>query len=413
MMRRRLAVKPLAQVRAMMCSAFPRPDRIATLPVAGAAGRVTTAPVSSFLTIPAGDIASRDGFAVVSGETLGARDGSPVPLKNPCRVNTGNAIPPGYDAVVMIEDVAGRDGAWSTKKAVLTGEHIFPDGSEIRRGDLILPAGHRIRPCDIGALLSCGIVTVDVREVRVGLIPTGSELVPAGSLPGSGGAVESNTAVSAALLGEAGATCTRYGIVRDDPVLLREAIERGIRENDMLLISAGSSAGTRDFTAAVIAGLGEVLVHGIAMKPGLPAIVGRIDGKPVIGLPGYPIAALTAARELALPLLAAWGFSPPPVERLRARLAGTVTADPGYDEFVQIVVSRAGDGYAATPLPRGAGPQMALVHANACLHVPRGTGNIDEGTEVEILLTGQCREQGEVCEPALDRKETVPVKDST
>lgn len=412
MMRRRLAVKPLAEVRAMMRSAFPCPDRIATLPVAGAAGRVTAAPVSSFLTIPAEDIASRDGFAVVSSETAPAGSENPVPLRNPSRVNTGNAIPPGYDAVVMIEDVAGRDGTWSTKRAVLPGEHIFPAGSEIRRGDLILPAGHRIRPSDIGVLLSCGLTVVDVREVRVGLIPTGSELVPAGSLPGPGGAVESNTAVSAALLGEAGATCTRYGIVRDDPVLLREAIVRGVRENDMLLISAGSSAGTRDFTATVIGDLGEVLVRGIAMKPGVPAIVGRIDGKPAIGLPGYPIAALTAARELALPLLAAWGFSPPPVERLRARLAGTVTADPGYDEFVQIIVSRAGDGYAATPLPRGAGPQMALVHANACLHVPRGTGSIAGGTEVEILLTGQCREQGEVCEPARDREETVPVKGS-
>ncbi|WP_243670167.1 molybdopterin-binding protein, partial [Methanoculleus chikugoensis] len=124
---------------------------------------------------------------------------------------------------------------------------------------------------------------MDVREVKVGLIPTGSELVPAGNLPGPGGAVESNTAVAAALLGEAGATCTRYGIVRDDPVLLRQAIKNGIRENDLLLISAGSSAGTRDFTAAVISDLGEVLVHGIAMKPGAPAIVGRIDGKPVIG----------------------------------------------------------------------------------------------------------------------------------
>ncbi|MDD4567304.1 Molybdopterin molybdenumtransferase [Methanoculleus chikugoensis] len=418
MVRARFDAKPLAEVRAMMRSAFPCPDRIVTLPVAGAAGRVTAGPVYSSLTIPATEIAARDGFAVVSGETLRAGDASPVPLRNPSRVNTGNAIPPGYDGVVMIEDVIGRDGAWYTKKPVLPGEHIHPAGSEIRRGDLILPAGHRIRPCDIGALLSCGIVTVDVREVKVGLIPTGSELVPAGNLPGPGGAVESNTAVAAALLGEAGATCTRYGIVRDEPVLLRQAITDGIRENDLLLISAGSSAGTRDFTAAVIGDLGKVLVHGIAMKPGAPAIVGRIDGKPVIGVPGYPIAALTAARELALPLLAAWGFSPPPAERLRARLSGTVTANPGYDEFVLLTVSRTGDGYAAIPLPRGAGPQMALVHANAYLHVPAGTGGIGEGTEVEILPTGQCREQDEICkptpeQPVQDRKETFSVKDGT
>ena len=375
-------MKPLAQVRAMMCSAFPRPDRIATLPVAGAAGRVTTAPVSSFLTIPAGDIASRDGFAVVSGETLGAHDGSPVPLKNPCRVNTGNAIPPGYDAVVMIEDVAGRDGAWSTKKAVLTGEHIFPDGSEIRRGDLILPAGHRIRPCDIGALLSCGIVTVDVREVRVGLIPTGSELVPAGSLPGSGGAVESNTAVSAALLGEAGATCTRYGIVRDDPVLLREAIERGIRENDMLLISAGSSAGTRDFTAAVIAGLGEVLVHGIAMKPGLPAIVGRIDGKPVIGLPGHPASAFVVLVAIVDHLLAAMRETTVSRRTVRARLTQNIPSTRGREDYVRVSL---GNGE-ARPVFGKSGLLNTLVQSEGLVRIPASSEGFEVGEEVEVIL---------------------------
>jgi len=388
MVRRRLASKPLADVRRMMRSIFPCLDRIVTLPVAGAAGRMTAEPVYSLLTVPATDIAARDDFAIVSSETAGASATNPVRLKTPHRVNTGNAIPPGYDAVVMIEDTTKKDGEWYTGKAVLPGEHVHPAGSEIRQGDPILPAGHRIRPCDIGALLSYGIAMVDVRDVKVGLIPTGSELVPAGELPGPGGAIESNTAAAAALLDEAGATCVRYGIVRDEPGQLRQAIQNGVRENDLILISAGSSAGTRDFTAAIISDLGEVLVHGVAMKPGEPAIIGRIDGKPAIGLPGYPIAALTAVRELALPLLAAWGFHPRPAERFRARLARTVTADPGYDEFVLLTVSRTGDGFVAIPLPRGAGPQMALVHANAYLHVPRGTCGICEGTEIEVPLTG-------------------------
>ncbi|KLK89036.1 molybdenum cofactor biosynthesis protein [Methanoculleus sediminis] len=414
MVRRRLASKPLAQVRELLRSAFPCPDGTVTLPVAGAAGRVTAKPVCSLLTVPETDIAARDGFAVESGATPGTGGGSPVPLKNPHRVNTGNAIPTGYDAVVMIEDVVEKDGNWYTDNPVLPGEHIHPAGSEIRRGELILPAEHRIRPCDIGALLSCGIAMVDVREVKVGLIPTGSELVPAGECPGPGGAVESNTAASAALLGEAGATCTRHAIVHDDPVLLRQAITDGIRENDLLLISAGSSAGTRDFTAAIIGDLGEVLVHGIAIKPGEPAIIGRVDGKPIIGLPGYPIAALTAVRELALPLLAAWGFHPRPAERLRARLDRTITADPGYDEFVLLTVSRAGDRYTATPLRRGGGTQMALVRANAYLHVPAGTSSICEGTVIEALLTGPYREADEAFEPAPEcsvRRTALPVKD--
>ncbi|NLZ29799.1 MAG: molybdenum cofactor biosynthesis protein, partial [Methanomicrobiales archaeon] len=318
MVRERLRLRPLDEVRDMMQATFPRPGRTIRVPVAGAAGRVAAAPIHSPLTVPATDIAARDGFAVVSSETTGADDGNPVPLRDPFRVNTGNAIPPGYDAVVMIEDIVGEDGTWCTCRAASPGEHIHPAGEEIRGGDLVLPAGHLIHPCDVGALLTYGITKVDLWAVKVGLIPTGSELVPAGDRPGPGEMIESNAAAAAAWFGEAGATCTRYPIVRDDPELLRQAIARGVRENDLLLISAGSSAGTRDFTASIIAELGEVLVHGIAMKPGKPAIVGRIDGKPVIGVPGYPIAAMAAVRELALPLLEGWGFYAPYGERLRA-----------------------------------------------------------------------------------------------
>ena len=388
MVRERLQLRPLAEVQDMMRDLFPRPDRTIRIPVAGATGRVTVTPIHSLLTVPMTDIAARDGFAVVSSETRGASDRDPVPLINPCRVNTGNAIPPGYDAVVMIEDITRKDGVWFTGEAAAPGEHIHPAGEEIACGDLILPAGHLVRPCDIGALLSYGVTDIDVRAVKVGLIPTGNEVIPAGGCPGPGQVNESNTAVAAAWCGETGATCTRYPIVHDDPGLLRQAIATGIRENDLLLISAGSSAGTRDFTAGVIADLGEVLVHGIAMKPGKPAIAGRIGGKPVIGMPGYPTAAMTVVRELALPLLSGWGFYGPYGERVSARLTRTVQTDPGFDEYIFLTVSRAGDHCTATPLPRGAGTQMSVVRANAYLHVPPGVDTIREGTEVGVLLTG-------------------------
>lgn len=385
---RRLALKPLAEVRELMRSAFARPDRVTRIAVTGAAGRVTAAPIRSPLTVPATDVAARDGFAVVSGEVCGAGDDTPVPLRNFRRVNTGNPIPQGYDAVVMIEDVTGEDGAWSTGKAALPGQHVHPAGTETREGETILSAGHRIRPCDIGALLTYGVTEIGVRAVKVGLLPTGSELVQAGVRPGPGQVIESNTAVAAAWLAEAGVFPTRYGIVRDDPELLRRAIRNGIQENDLLLVSAGSSAGTRDFTAAVIGDLGEVLVHGIAMKPGKPSIVGRVDGKPVVGIPGYPIAAMTVVRELVLPLLAEWGFCARPMEAVRARLAGAVATDPAFDEFVFLTVSRIGLRYIATPLPRRTGSQMTAVRANAYLHVPAGGEDLDEGTEVDVLLTG-------------------------
>ena len=388
MVRERLRLRPLDEVRDMMRAAFPHPDRTIRAPVAGATGRVTAAPVHSPITVPTTDIAARDGFAVVGSETTGADDENPILLRDPFRVNTGNAIPPGCDAVVMIEDVIGEDGAWCTCRAVSPGEHVHPAGEEIETGDLILPAGHLIRPCDIGALLSYGVTALDVRAVKVGLIPTGNEVIPAGECLGPGQVNESNTAVAAAWCGEAGATCTRYPIVHDDPGLLRQAIAKGIRENDLLLISAGSSAGTRDFTASVIADLGEVLVHGIAMKPGKPAIVGRIGGKPVIGMPGYPTAAMTVVRELALPLLAGWGFYSLYGERVSARLTRTIQTDPGFDEYIFLTVSRAGDHCTATPLPRGAGTQMSVVRANAYLHVPPGIDDIHKGAEVGVLLTG-------------------------
>ncbi|MFA5614013.1 MAG: molybdopterin-binding protein [Methanoculleus sp.] len=388
MVRERLQLRSLTGVRGMMRDLFPRPDRTIRVPVASATGRVTVTPIHSPLTVPMTDIAARDGFAVVSSETRGASDRDPVPLKNPCRVNTGNAIPPGYDAVVMIEDITRKNGVWFTGEAATPGEHIHPAGEEIMRGDLILPAGHLIRPCDIGALLSYGVTALDVRAVKVGFLPTGNEVIPAGECPGPGQVNESNTAVAAAWCGEAGVTCTRYSIVHDDPGLLRQAIAKGIQENDLLLISAGSSAGTRDFTASVIADLGEVLVHGIAMKPGKPAIVGRIGGKPVIGMPGYPTAAMTVVRELALPLLAGWGFYSLYGERVSARLTRTIQTDPGFDEYIFLTVSRAGDHCTATPLPRGAGTQMSVVRANAYLHVPPGIDDIHKGAEVGVLLTG-------------------------
>jgi putative molybdopterin biosynthesis protein len=406
MVRRYLTLQPLAEVREMMFSAFACPDRSIRVPVAEAAGRVTAGPICSPLTVPATDVAARDGFAVVSSETPGAGHGRDVPLRTFHRVNTGNPVPPGHDAVIMIEDIVGEDGAWRTRKTVFPGEHIHPAGSEIREGEMILPAGHRIRPCDIGALLTYGITELEVRAVSVGLLPTGSELVPAGVRPGPGEVIESNTAAAAAWIAETGASSRRYPIARDDPEVLREAIARGIRENDLLLVSAGSSAGTRDFTAGVIGDLGEVFVHGIAMKPGKPSIIGKVDGKPVIGVPGYPIAAMAAVRELLLPLLAAWGFYARPPETLRARLTSAILADPGFDEFVLLVVSRAGNRYIATPLPRMAGTQMATIRANAYLHVPAGTGDILPGTEVDVHLTvpgARVQEAAESPEPVFER----------
>ncbi|MDD1694906.1 MAG: molybdopterin biosynthesis protein, partial [Methanoregula sp.] len=243
------------------------------------------------------------------------------------------------------------------------------------------------RPFDIGALVTYGITTVEVLAVNVGIIPTGSELVPLGVRPGPGQVVESNTVMAQVFLSQMGAHCTRLPIVQDEPDLIREAMRTAVRENDLVLISAGSSAGTRDFTESVIRSLGDLLFHGVAVKPGKPVMLGRIEGKPVLGLPGYPLAAQTVLREFAAPLLESWGFAPAPRYPVTVRLAQAITSDPGFDEFVPLFVGRIGTTLYGTPHGKGAAVQMATVKANGYTHIPAPVEGYEAGTELEVFLT--------------------------
>ncbi len=388
MVRRHQSLLPLQQAVSLVTGSFPKPDRSERIPVLGSVGRVTYQPIFSPLTLPGVNVAARDGIAVKSSDTCGASARHPVTVTDAVRVNTGNAVPPGYDAVIMIEDLRqdGVSGGWIVRQNACPWQYIRRHGEEIQAGARLLPAGHRIRSYDIGALTTCGITEVTVDAVRVGLIPTGNELVPLGTLPEPGQVIESNVAVASVWLAEVGATPARHPIVRDEPDLIRRAIETGARENDLVLISAGSSAGMRDFTASAIAGLGEVLAHGIAVKPGRPAIIGRVDDTPVIGLPGNPAAALTILREIAMPLLASWGFRARPTGSVRARLAQPLTSKPGYDEFILMTVTRLGAHHVALPERRDAGMQMAALRANGYLHIPPAVEEIATGTEIDVRL---------------------------
>jgi putative molybdopterin biosynthesis protein len=201
-----------------------------------------------------------------------------------------------------------------------------------------------------------------------------------------GQVVESNTVMAAAMLSTLGATCTRYPMVRDDPGLIRDAVRQAVAENDVVIISAGSSAGTRDYTADVIADLGEVLAHGIAIKPGKPAIIGRIGGRPVIGMPGYPLSALTVLREVAAPLLSRYGLYVPGSETIDAQITSTIHKEIGTDEFVLCALGRVGDRFVVSPQSRGAGVQMSAVRANAYLKVPSPLEGFEAGEIVPATL---------------------------
>ncbi len=424
-MKRYLSVITLAEALALVEHSFPAVPGVVRVPVTiGAVGRITAAPIFARFSVPAIHISAMDGIAVRSADTFGASEQHPVTLPDAARVNTGNIVPPGYDAVVMIEDVwvgsksddfsrsaptERRDGeTYTIRKPVSPWQHVRPVGEDIGESEMILPSNHRIRPQDVGALANYGVTELAVQNVRAGLIPTGSELVPAGVVPPPGKVVESNTLMAAAVLAEAGAQTHRYPIVPDDYDQIRDAVRFGVSENDILLVSAGSSAGTRDYTADIIRDLGEVLAHGVAIKPGKPVIIGRIEGKPVIGLPGYPLAAATVLREIVLPLVARYGLPARELERVSARLTTSLHSDIGTDEFVLLSVGRISDRWVAVPQSRGAGVQMSAVRANAYLQIPARKEGAEAGETLDVRLTVPRAEAEEAVlvtgshDPALD-----------
>ncbi|MDD1653235.1 MAG: molybdopterin biosynthesis protein [Methanomicrobiales archaeon] len=386
MVKRYLEVTPLEKVPGVMAASYALRPSTVRVPLPGSAGYVTAAPIFARFSQPEVHLAAMDGIAVRAAETVGADEQHPLTLPHAVRVNTGNVLPEGYDAVIMIEEVWQEGDRYMIRKPVSPWQHVRPVGEDIGITEMVVPSRHRIRPHEIGALAAFGIREVEVLTVRVGIIPTGSELVPFGQDPGPGQVVESNSLLAAAYLETLGARCTRYPRVPDDPPLIRAALDRAVRENDLAIVSAGSSAGTRDYTATIIAEAGEVLLHGVAMKPGKPVILGKVEGKPVIGLPGYPLSALTVLREIAAPLLGLWGLPLPEEEVLTARVTRSIPSEPGTTEFVLAAVALVGDRWVAEPLSRGAGVQMAAVRANAYFRIEPAAEGVEAGSPVTARL---------------------------
>ncbi|MFA4826529.1 MAG: molybdopterin biosynthesis protein [Methanoregula sp.] len=386
MVKRYLSVIMLDDALALLAREFPCTPSAVQVPLEAAAGRITKGPIFARYSVPEIHLAAMDGIAVRSEDTKGASEQHPVTLPRAARVNTGNVVPPEYDAVIMIEDVWEADGTYTIRKAASPWQHVRPAGEDLAESEMVMPSAHRIRAHELGALATYGITLPEVIAVNVGLVPTGSELVPAGTRPAPGQVVESNTVMAKAMLEEAGATCTRYPFVEDKPEKIRNAIAEAVLQNDIVIVSAGSSAGTKDYTADVIAELGEVLVHGVAIKPGKPVIIGRIDKKPVIGLPGYPLSALTVIREIVCPFIRNYGLVIPEPGSIRAQITTVVAKEIGSDEFVLCTLGRIGNRWVVSPQSKGAGVQMSGVRANAYIRVPRVSEGFDAGSEVDARL---------------------------
>ena len=323
-------------------------------------------------------------------------------------VDTGDPMPEWADAVIPLENVEPLDAsgrptvevrspsAIRIRAAIAPWSHVRPLGEDIVATQLILPAGSTLRAVDLGAIAAAGFATVEVaRRPKVAIIPTGSELVGLGSDPGPAGIIEFNSLVLAAMVNALGGSARRFDIVRDDPELLTAAVRVAATEHDLILLNAGSSAGSEDFSAAVVAGLGELLVHGVAVRPGHPVILGvlRPDvsgpdlGRTIIGIPGYPVSAALTVEIFVEPLISTWLGRPAHEPRIEHAILTRKLTSPGGDEdHVRVSLGRVGDRLLAAPLASGAGVITSLVRADGIVVVPSGTQGIQAGETVPVRL---------------------------
>ncbi|WP_219415962.1 molybdopterin biosynthesis protein [Pseudonocardia nigra] len=373
------------------CAATGCPARVAAVrvPVADAVGRVTAEPVWARRSSPAYDAAGMDGIAVRAADTVGATETTPVLLADVAVVDTGDPVPEAYDAVVMREHVhRGPDGVAEVRAAVPPYQHVRSIGEDISAGELLLPAGHRLRPVDVAAAAAAGATELVVRRAPVVVIvPTGDEIRPIGTDPAPGEIVDTNSLMLAAQAREVGCTARVTPIVPDKPALITEALVDAAADADLVVLIAGSSAGRDDHTAAVIGKAGALAVHGVAVKPGHPVVLGAVEGTPVLGAPGYPVSAALTFEIFAAPLLAGLeGAAPRERPVTTAKLARKLASNVGVDDWVRVRLGRVGDEVVATPLPRGAGVLTSLVRADGLLVVPAGLEGHHAGERVRVEL---------------------------
>jgi molybdopterin molybdotransferase len=382
-----------------------------TVPLHESYGRVLSADVVSSEDVPGFDRSSMDGYAVRAADTFGAGEGAPAYLKvvgdilmgeepsfslgdgEAAGVATGGMLPGGADAVLMHEhaEALGAD-MLEAQRALAPGENVIRRGEDVGRGETVLEKGRVLRPQDVSVLASLGVTGVGVyARPRVAIVSTGDEIVPPEKKLGPGLVRDSNSYnLAGMVLGEGGEPL-RLGIVRDEEGLVRETVQRAAERSHMVLISGGSSVGARDLTERVVAELGEVIFHSVAMKPGKPLLAGLIAGRPVFGLPGHPRAVSVCFEQFVRPVLRRLaGRKPRPFEALssvvRARLAKGVHSSPGRQENVPVALEDVGGELWATPLLGKSGLISMLVRADGTLTIPLRKAGYEKDELVEIRL---------------------------
>ena len=369
------------------------------VPVRQALGRLLVGPVKAARSVPAYNAAAVDGVAVRAAATFSAFPETPVWLSagtDAIPVNTGDPLPAGTDAVVMIEKVEVADDRYEIRDSVYPWQNVRKTGEDIVKGEILLPAYHRIRSYDQGALLAAGILSVEVfRTPRVLIIPTGDEImspeevrdpIPPGII------LEVNGQVLASMISECGAESTLVKPVPDDLEKIKEAVISGLAAGyDVILTIAGSSAGSEDFTPAALFQLGELLVHGVTVMPGKPTLLAAVQDRPVVGVPGYPVSAVVSFREFVRPLLyQIQGMQAPDPEKVEAFMGRKLPSKPGLEEHVRVILGKVGKRIVAIPLAGGAGMMTSLVRADGILRIPPQVSGYSEGEKATVeLLTSE------------------------
>lgn len=368
---------------------------VETVPSRLALHRVTSEAVTARQSVPHYHGAAMDGIAVKAADTFGASDVNPFRLtldENAFAVDTGDPLPFGADAVVMIEQVEkASEREVEIRAAAFPWQHVRKVGEDIVAGELLIPQHHRLRPADLGALLAAGITEISVyRRPKVWVQPTGTELISADKAAEAapGEIIEFNGIVLSAMVRECGGEALLRDVIADDYDSIKSLLEQAVAsDSDVILLNAGSSAGSEDYTAEVIEELGEVLVHGVTMMPGKPTILGMVQGKPVVGIPGYPVSAILAFEQFVRPLLFAMqGLAVPSFPWVEAHLGRKMPSRLGLEEFVRVILGKVRGQFVAMPLQRGAGVITSLTRADGILQVAQECEGHEAGEKVRIRL---------------------------
>jgi putative molybdopterin biosynthesis protein len=385
-----------------------RPLSGETIRVKDSLGRITAEAVIAKISSPFYHSSAMDGYAVKFAETFGASETNPKRLligEQAVYVDTGDPLPDGFNAVIMIEDINVIKTKGKEQRAesndprtqnefieiiapVTPWQNVRVIGEDIVATELILPENYRIRPVDLGAMLAGGHTEVMVRrKPKVVIIPTGTEIVEPGIELKRGDIIEYNSRILSGLVSEWGGEPVRFGIVPDRFDEIKKTILDSLNIGDLVVVNAGASAGSEDFTAGAMRELGEVILHGVNIKPGKPVILGWVKGKPVLGIPGYPVSAYITFQLFAKPLICKWqGIEAEEPPKIRAKLSRQLASALGHEEFIRVKVGKVGDNFIATPVSRGAGVLMSLVRADGFIRIPAMSEGIGTGTEIDVDL---------------------------